>query len=76
MIYSLPGWVRETMMTLDQGVCILVRGKMSRVLHRAPADRVETWLNNTEEGMGSVDMAEPAPLTSPDGTREAALDAT
>ncbi len=66
-LYNLPVWLRETLMTLDQGVCILIRGsKLPRILLRHQRTRFEEILNNTEGGMrarGDLAVAASSPLT-------------
>lgn len=65
-LYNLPIWLRETLMTLDRGVCILVRGsKLPRILLRHQRTAFEEVLNNTEDAMSApAPLPEPAPLTS------------
>lgn len=64
-LYNLPLWLRETMMTLDRGVCILLRGnKLPRILLRHQRTAFEEALNNTGAGMGvTTALPEPVPLT-------------
>ncbi|MCA0252620.1 MAG: hypothetical protein LCH76_10100 [Actinobacteria bacterium] len=63
-LYNLPVWLRESMMTLDRGVCIFIRGsKLPRILLRHQRTEFETILNNTEAGMGA--RAEPLHAPGP-----------
>lgn len=62
-LYDLPAWVRETLMTLDRGVSILLRGKsLPPVLLRHQRTAFEESLNNTEAGMAGGEAPEPSPL--------------
>lgn len=71
-LYNLPLWLRETMMTLDRGVCILLRGsKLPRILLRHQRTAFEEALNYTGGGMAATaTLPEPSPLAAAEALSE------